>query len=118
MMMATKSRQLGCHDKPTINRKEELMFGEIFVLWITLALLAGLFGGRAAAGRVMSASVTALTSGISWMLRGILGSAGSAIVRVVSDIHNYCYSRQPGFTVLFYLILLLSLVILGHSLHQ
>lgn len=92
------------------------MLGEILFLWIAFALLAGLFGGRAAAGRVMSAPVTALTSGVSWILRGVLGSVGNGIVRVIRDIHTYCYSRQPGLTVIFYLILFLSLVVLGHSL--
>ena len=86
--------------------------GQLFGLFLFVAAMAGLFGGRRAAGAVLAGPFR-FGGYVAWNIvrwlagvgNDILRTLGRGLVQVVSDIHRHCYRRRPGLTILTYLVI-------------
>ena len=92
--------------------------GSLLGLWIFIAIVAALIGGRAAASNVLAAPFRLC----GWVLRGILSATGRGTQRILADVwrgftrlvahaHSYCYGRWPGATLLGYAVAIVATVL-------
>lgn len=81
----------------------------LLAILLVVAGMAFIFGEPGAAGSVMRSPFRLF----GWMLRRILVAAGRGFRRIITDAHNYCYNRWPGWTLAFYGVCVLVLFIIG-----
>ena len=90
------------------------VMSNLLAIWITVAVIAAVFGGRQGGYRVVAAPFRIG----GWVARGLLGAAGHGVwailaavgrgfAQLLADAHRHLYGRWPGATLLGYTILLL-----------